>query len=525
MFLDAEREQYRALFEHEDDLSLRLVLADALLERGEPLGELIRLAVEGHPSADAKARALVPQLARALYPGATDLAFDRGLPFAAQIDVRRAFAGDPGATPAWPLRWATIPGDTGALAVLRLPLFADLERLDLSGAWFSPQFTMFVSGTPAPVPRLSRLQHLVAPAQPPQAHWRPLLVETFDQATTLSLPLEVEDLSTWLTLVPRARRLDLAVGRGRLAEPVRAELLRWVRAQPDRELALSGVTVSPARFDELLAALGPALPPAPLADVSDPPTSRVTTLALHGELAPHSDLFDATLDGSRGTWVRLQGDRRELGREFQVQQDLRLLMMAPLRAGVAGGKSARKSDDATWVLLGEGLRPLGRPGTPAAAVRAALELGEGLEALAGFVTQHTARRAFPWPLRPADVLVGSDGRVRVLPPRQTAPVPDGGATSLGFPTRTTTWSLALFLAAVLVEWLTGHPLAPVTVRRLRAEEDWAEWERLTRLLETPRLPPGLPPRLVPLLAQAFSTRHEERPTLPGFLAGLRALQG
>ncbi len=524
MFLEAERAHCRALYDAEDDLARRLVLADALLERGEPLGELLRLAVEAHPDAEAKTRALLPRLVAELYPGATALALDRGLPFAASFEAARLLQRGDGQPPVWPLRWATLSGEPGPVfAALCLPLLGDVERLDLSGCSFESPYSMFVGDAPPPVPRLRRLRQLLAPRSPPPAHWAPLVRDTFAQATTLSVPVDTEDLSSWLDLVPATRRLNLALARVPLDGARRAEALAWAAGAPDRELAINGIVVRPPELDALLTALGPALPGVALSEVADPPVGKLASLEVHGPLAPGSDLHDATLDGQRGTWVRLAGDHSDFSGRVRVQQDLRLLMMAPLHRHIAGGKTARRGDDETWVLLGEGLRPLQRPADRAGALDAAGQLGEALGALAGYVAQHAPRVSFPWPLPASDLLVDARGSLRVVPPRQSTPVPPGGVVSLGFPTRSSTWSLAVFTAAVLVEWLSGRALAPVRAQALRVDDDWGEWERLSRFLEAPRLPPEVPADVAAVVSRAFGDRHHERLTLEALVSALVAL--
>jgi uncharacterized protein (TIGR02996 family) len=197
VFIDADRERLRAIFENPADDVARLVLADTLLERGEALGELIRLQVNPRPDGDARREALLDDLRarikQALYPYARHVALERGLPCAAELDperlIRALQQGNP-VDPAWPLRRVSMVGDAAGTiyAALKAPLFEFVERLELSQSRFWSQYTQFVDGTPETARALPRLRFLSVPPDALPPHWVPVLGPAFVNVEVLTVP-------------------------------------------------------------------------------------------------------------------------------------------------------------------------------------------------------------------------------------------------------------------------------------------------------------------------------------------------
>ena len=525
MFIDADRERLRAIFDSPDDDVARLVLADTLLERGEALGELIRLQVNPGSHADARGEALLdelrPRIKQALYPSARHVALERGLPCAAELDpekiIRALQQGNP-VDPAWPLRRVSMVGNAAGTiyAALKAPLFEFVERLELNQSRFWSQYTQFVDGTPAPARALPRLRFLSVPRDALPPHWAPVLGPAFVNVQVLTVPASGE-LGPWLPLLPKLQVLDLHVdGRG-LEPALRREAEAFIARDARRTLRINGMEVSVANLDRALPA--PQLGIDLLAHVAVPPVGRAERVEVHAVLVPELPLVDATLDGERGVWLELPSRRTSFRGQVGQRQDVRLAMLAPLHPNVAGGRRVVENDAHTWLRLDDGLTPFPRPRTPEGAALAAKQLAQAFEVLRDYLRDSGANVSWPWPLSQGELLQRPDGTLAVLPPRPHHFPTKRSQPSLGVPVSSSDRDLVLFVGWVLAQWLGVRlpPLGETNDTDVLYEQSVA----LDRFLEAPRVELELPVAMKRVLEGCWSPRQAERfPNLGALIAAL-----
>lgn len=520
MFTDAEQAFLREALDHPEDVSRRLVLADQLLERGEPLGELLRLECTPGPLDVARVAALraelEPVVRQQLYPFAVSVGFDGGLPFAVEVDAARLRAPGPWDQPCEvPARWVRISGEPGfVFNLLRQPVCARVECVDLFRASFNTPYTQFVGEPPPPVPRLRSLRHVWLPDAPPPAHWLPFLQETFLDVEVVSVRSEHFSLDAWLALMPAARCIDLRGAGPRIHWGLRQDALRFVKAGATRELRLNGVRILPEHLEE--AVVEPPRPQAALPDTATPAVEAVSAVEVRRFLDASEHLADATVGGEAGLWLRQRPSGGFLD-AAQVEPSARLAMLAPRHPHLVTPRRAALQGQALWLRLPEGLTVFEPASDAPGAVRDAVQLGRALEALAPWLLQHASPMVNLLPVPRWGLLRGADGALQLLAPTDRPFVPEDDAQSWGLPVDLAPHELARGLAAVLVHWLTGRPWALLTTPGgAFVYADWVAAERAKRA----RLPEGLPAELVPLLSRALGDRYEERVPLTEFLAGL-----
>ncbi len=512
MFTSADRERCRAIFDAPDSDVARLVWADTLLERGEVLGELIRLQCQSSVDTEARAEALLtelrPRFKHELYPYALHVAVERGLPFAAQLDPERLIrASDALKDPPWPLRRVTLSAEApgSVYASLQAPLFDFVERLDLGDSSFWSPYTQFVDGTPATCRVLPRLKHLTVPRDFLPAHWVPVLGPAFAHVRVLVVHANGEALAEWFQLLPKLETLELLVDRRGVSPGLRETAVAFVEGDRRRTLRVNGMEVTPAHLDRALPA--PGLEQAELADIASPPVGKVARVEVHGVLVPEVPIVDATLNGARGVWLELPSRRTSFRGRVGQRHDVRLAMLAPRHAHVVGAHRVVENEEHTWLLLDEALQPFRAPRGAKAALRAARELASGLEALRGFMQTHAADVAWPFPLTEGELLQRPDGSVAVLLPRPHHFPSKRSQPSLGVPVSCTDRGLVLFVGWVLAQWL-GVKL-PVIRETQDTDVLFEQSMAVDRFLEAPTAG-ALEPGLVKLLEGCWSPRQSER---------------
>jgi uncharacterized protein (TIGR02996 family) len=521
MFIESEQPLLRAALERPEALELRLVLADHLLERGEPLGELLRLECGPGPVDVGRVAALraelEPGLRRALYPCAVALGFEGGLPFCVEVDRQRLPGGASCAEPCEvPPGWVRVTGEPGfVFHVLRQPLCAQAACVDLSRARFDVAFTSFIGAPPPPVPRLPALRRLLLPDAAPPAHWRPLLGETFLDVEVVCVGSGQRALQDWLALMPGVRCIDLRGALDETPPPLLDEARRFVAAAPGRELRLRGVRVGAAQ-------LGAALEESPRRvvplgrDVT--PLVAVEAVVVHRVLPPGERIAEATVGGERGLWLRLEGDR--YADAEQVTHAARVALLAPDHPHLVRARRACLHQRHLWLQLPEGLSVLEPAPDARGALRDAVALGRALEVLGPWLERHASSALGALPVPRWGLWRAADGALRLLALPDAPFLAPDEPLAWGLPTDLTPTALAHGLAEVLVHWLTGRPRALLTAPG--GALAYADWVAIERARAAP-LPRGLPPGVEPLLARALSDRFEERVTLAALVEGLERL--
>lgn len=292
------------------DDSAREVLADVLLERDHPLGELLRLEAEGRelPRRRALERTLREELRSSLLPWAKELVLDRGLPGWALFAPRLRVLSQADADSTWPVPAVTVTGEfREVMPLLRSRAVRRLRELDLSPVWATSPFTMWVDGPPPPLEALPALESLSLPQGEVPAHWVPILAPGLGQVRQVSVGIGPGfELPGWVLALPRLSRVTLVPGREPGDGLVVDAALAWSEAGQGRSLEWLGETLDGAG---LRRALRPALPgervvlPEEMnlrAELEpEGPTSRVFTVrdaptrVLRAEDAPAADLFGA----------------------------------------------------------------------------------------------------------------------------------------------------------------------------------------------------------------------------------------
>ncbi|MCA2978488.1 MAG: hypothetical protein INH41_12395 [Myxococcaceae bacterium] len=460
------------------DEAAREVLADALLERGHPLGELLRLeaGAGGLPRRLTLERELREPLRAALLPWALELELDRGLPAWAlcmpQARALRQAEVDEG----WPVPAVTVAGELReAMPLLRSPAARGLRELDLSPVWATSQYTMRVGGPPPPLEVLPALKTLALPQGEVPEHWVPVLAPGLASVQEVVVGIGANfSLPDWVLALPRLARVRLVPGREPADGAVVDTALAWSEAGPGRALEWLGETLDARGVRQ---ALRPALP------------GEVVALPeeahLRAELEP---------EGPSSRVFRVSGAPMVVLRtEDAPAADLVRAPRHPLLVGVKGLVRIRRGLFAELDAPGA---PLGLSRlTPPAAVRLATQLLEALEAW--------------WSTAAPDVLSGEwvglgrdqvrrrdDGRLALVPTLTRRVGPDAHALPelAGVPLawgRTSTMVLRL-AGALLFEWLTGVPFLDSADGSALAVH-----RRLSLRLARPPLPSAVDPALAP----------------------------
>jgi hypothetical protein len=426
------------------DGAAREVLADVLLERGHPLGELLRLEAEERdlPRRRALERGLRESLRSTLLPWAKEIELDRGLPAWALFAPRLRVLSREDADTTWPVPAVTVTGEfREVMPLLRSSAVRRLTELDLSPVWATSPFTMWVDGPPPPLEVLPALTSLALPQGEVPPHWVPILAPGFAQVREVAVGIGPGfELPGWVLALPKLSRVRLVPGREPGDGLVVDAALAWSETAQGRALEWLGETLDGRG---LRRALRPALPGERVvlpeetnlrAELdAEGPTSRVfhvrdtPMVVLRVDDAPAADLFGAPrhphLVRARGL-VRI---RRALFVELEAPGELLTLERV----------------------------------TPGQAVRRTQQLLAALEAW--------------WGPSAPDVLSGEwvglgrdqlrrrgDGTLAVIPTLTRRLGPDAHALPelAGLPlawSRTETMLLELS-GAMLFEWLTGLPL-------------------------------------------------------------------
>lgn len=482
MWPAALTEQLHRLAVDPNDDGLRRVLADALTEAESPWGELLSLEVAGTDLA--RRRALEAALAKSLTPlllrGADTLHFERGLPVWALLNTDRFRAEQP--VP-WPWRRLTLYGEfRSVLGVLRHPLAAHLEVLDLSPLYATSPFSLWVGGPPAPLPPLPALHTLHLPQGTLAAHWHPILLPAFRHVRTLVVGLGPTDvLEDWPLELPGVERLVLEPRREPVNEDSVERARRWALARPGRALELFERTVSPT---DAVHALRPALPAAHWEEPEAP------TLKL-----------DTQTDGAQSRLERAAA-RAFFKTHDTPAQDFLVAPRNPRLVRALGTVFLRRQVHVELEAVPPPL-PLRAP-SPTVAAGWARALVDALTSW--------------WRLGPPDVLLGewvavgrdqlrlgADGLPQLVPAltRRAGPDVHGVPDFAGLPFRwTDVGPMTTRLAAALTfEWLTGLPLLAADDAGARATH-----AALQRTLRQPPRPSEALPTLRPfdaLLTQAL----------------------
>jgi carbon storage regulator CsrA len=151
----------QAILEEPDDEGIRLIFADWLQERGDPLGEFIRVQcrLAKLPPEDAARQGLAQQqrlledehgaLWRAYLPPVLRPAtFERGFVEAAELTARQFLAHAEELFAAAPLRRLRVRPGNRVAALAASPYLARLARLDLSGVSLGDEAAVALAGSP-----------------------------------------------------------------------------------------------------------------------------------------------------------------------------------------------------------------------------------------------------------------------------------------------------------------------------------------------------------------------------------------
>lgn len=293
-----------------DDEPARQVLADVLLEREHPLGELLRLEAEERDLHRRRALEfeLRESLRTSLVPWAKELELDRGLPSWALFAPSMRVLRPPEADATWPLRAVSVAGEfREVLPLLRSRAARHVRMLDFSSVWATSPFTMWVDGPPPPLEPLPRLVELALPRGEVPQHWVPILTPAFANVRLLTVGIGPGfELPDWALGLPSLERLRLVPGREPGDGLIVDAAATWSERQPGRALEWLDETLDGAGVRR---ALRPALPGeravvpeestlrAEL--VPEAPTSRVFRLegqerhVLRADDAPVADAFSA----------------------------------------------------------------------------------------------------------------------------------------------------------------------------------------------------------------------------------------
>lgn len=490
-----------------DDEPARQVLADVLLEREHPLGELLRLEAEDRdlPRQRELEHALRESLRAALVPWAKELELDRGLPswalFAPAMRVLQP--GDADET--WPVNAVSVAGEfREVVPLLRSRAAARLRALDFSSVWATSPFTMWVGGPPPPLDPLPMLTELALPKGEVPEHWVPILVPGLATVRVLSVGIGPGFLlPDWALRLPALERIRLVPGREPGDGAVVDAALAWSEKRGGANLEWLGEVLD---AHGVRRALRPALPgERPVLPeethlrvdlVPESNTSRVFRLreearqVLRADDAPAADAFAApqhpSLVAPRGL-VRI---RRALFLELdRAGSPVPLTRLSP-RVAIAWTRTLVDALTAWW-------------GTSAPDVLSGEWVGLGRDQLR---------------MRP-------DGSLAIIPTLTRRLGPDAFALPdlAGVPLA---WSrtapmIVRFAAAALFEWLSG-----LSFLEAHTGGAMAVHERLALRLRHPPTLASVDPSLAPfdeLVSRALKTPGDFSP--PEFSSRVSALEG
>lgn len=482
MFAPAERALLRDLFEHPEDLARREVLADVLLERGLPLGELLRLESERVPDPRRfELRSAVEAALAPLYPRSRSLVHVRGLPAAGLFEaeeVSRASAERK--DPAWPLRHVALQchGALGAVhGALQAPLFAHVEELDLSSVSVVGTYTQFVGSAPEPMKPLPRLRWLALPESDLPKHWRPVLPPAFARARVVRVHPQGA-LPAWLGDLFQLERLELWAARGEVGPAVADGLREWAEGRGGDCLRVNGRPCPASELDARLA-------PAPVEPRGPAPATR----ALAGETELRDPAWGPGKLGDRE-------DARLVLLSWEEEAAAAALLALPRHPNLlaARGLATWRARPALEVDVGRvELEPL-----PAGPVPPDRAFGWARQLASALASAWVARDTFApggLTLLPRRFAFLRGGELAVLPLcgqvalRRWQPAWHGAvAGPLGVPVRVdelgAVRAAIRVASAALCEWLTGRPVVPAS----RDDDDFARRHLLERLETEPPVP-------------------------------------
>lgn len=394
MFTNEERALLTAAAAAPDDDAPRQVLADLLLEREHPLGELLRL--EAEDSSLARRRALEASLREllrtSLVPWAKELELDRGLPswalFAPGTRASRPASTDD----VWPVSAVTVVGEfREVLPLLRSRAVRRVATLDFSPVWATSPFTMWVDGPPPPLEVLPALRELALPQGEVPDHWVPILTPGFANVQVLAVGIGPGFLlPDWALTLPSLTRLRLVPGREPGDGDVVNAALAWSEARGGANLEWLGRALEAGAVRR---ELRPALPGERTAlpeethlkvDLEpEGPSSRVfrvkgsDAVVMRADDAPAGDLFSAPRHGRlvapRGL-VRVRRalfvDLEDAGAPVPLEQLPAALALERVRALVDAllawwGAGAPDVPSGAWVGVGRDQLRLRRDGSVA----------------------------------------------------------------------------------------------------------------------------------------------------------------
>jgi uncharacterized protein (TIGR02996 family) len=329
MFTTDERHLLAAASARPDDEGPRQVLADLLLEREHPLGELLRLEAEDRSLSRRRTleASLRDTLRTSLVPWAKELELDRGLPswalFAPGMRVLRPEDDDA----PWPVTAVSVVGEfREVLPLLRSRAVRRLHTLDFSPVWATSPYTRWVDGPPPPLEPLPELRELALPQGDVPDHWVPILTPGFANVRVIAAGIGPgSGLPDWALSLPSLERLRLLPGREPGDGDVVTSALAWGDKRGGNAVEWLGRLLA---ADDARRELRPALPGAQVALpeeshlevdlVPDTPDSRVfhvkgsDALLLRAEDAPAIDVFAAPRRPSLVAPKRLVRVRRAL---------------------------------------------------------------------------------------------------------------------------------------------------------------------------------------------------------------------
>ena len=334
MFTADERHLLTTAAARPDDEAPRQVLADLLLEREHPLGELLRLEAEDRalPRRRALEASLRETLRTSLVPWAKELELDRGLPSWALFAPAMRMLRPEDADAAWPVTSVSVVGEfREVLPLLRSRAVRRLHTLDFSPVWATSPFTMWIDGPPPPLEALPELRELALPQGEVPDHWVPILVPGFANVRVLAVGIGPGyGLPDWALSLPSLERLRLVPGREPGDGDVVSSALAWGDKRGGKSVEWLGRLLA---SDEARRELRPALPGEQVVlpeeshlkvDLdADSPDSRVfhvmgsDALLLRAEDAPAVDVFSAPRRPSLVAPKRLVRVRRALFVELE----------------------------------------------------------------------------------------------------------------------------------------------------------------------------------------------------------------
>jgi uncharacterized protein (TIGR02996 family) len=486
LLLPSEHELLLRIIEAPEDDQLRLVLADALNARGDPLGEMITLqcALEGirsgtrsgdHRALKRRERELLAfhraEWHQQAAPFARELEFRRGLPEVLHTSAA-ALLEDGGLTVLAPIRALELT-NTGGIAMgplVALPLLSRVSALTLQTLVGAEDSAL------PPLPRnIRRLKLVVERLEVIESAWRAGWLDDVEHLELSVLRLDPTVLDRLHS--PHLRTLVLV---GALANSEQ----RWVPALTRLLERLPGLSLQwrTERYGEVN-----------LRELLYRPTQRMEVvprerepfgMPLPREVLPHSGFtLERLADG--GLLVSSQVDG--------FAEDARLVLSLP----------PHRSRFTALAHLGSAVRleawpsrPLEVPLPPKRALHVLAQVAEALELLGTELERRGVFR-FPTRLSREDIWLGADDTVKLLPPfprlqaRETA--------LLGSPMEGVAAHPTFLCGTALLHLLTGEP--PVKVPESR---HWSAYEvvdvthELEELRDRPLLPSMLSSEWKPL---------------------------